>query len=107
MNLEAMIELLGGLAYLLMAGDLLVRGALGLSRRARIPPMVVGLTVVAFGWPPVDIPPPYPSEQEQGSATTVTYIDAVELEHGVAVGEETWLRWRRATHPCALDSSKA
>jgi cation:H+ antiporter len=49
MNLEAMIELLGGLAYLLMAGDLLVRGALGLSRRARIPPMVVGLTVVAFG----------------------------------------------------------
>jgi len=26
-----------------------VRGALGLSRRARIPPMVVGLTVVAFG----------------------------------------------------------
>jgi cation:H+ antiporter len=49
MNLESMIELLGGLAYLLMAGDLLVRGALGLSRRARIPPMVVGLTVVAFG----------------------------------------------------------
>jgi cation:H+ antiporter len=49
MNVEAMIELFGGLTYLLMAGDLLVRGALALSRRARIPPMVVGLTVVAFG----------------------------------------------------------
>jgi cation:H+ antiporter len=49
MSVEAMIELFGGLTYLLMAGDLLVRGALALSRRARIPPMVVGLTVVAFG----------------------------------------------------------
>ena len=49
MKLVAIIELLGGLVYLLIAGDLLVRGALGLSRRARIPPTVVGLTVVAFG----------------------------------------------------------
>ena len=49
MNVDALIELFGGLTYLLMAGDLLVRGALGLARRAKIPPMVVGLTVVAFG----------------------------------------------------------
>ena len=44
-----MIKLFGGLTYLLIAGDLLVRGALSLSRQARIPPMIVGLTVVAFG----------------------------------------------------------
>lgn len=49
MSAEAMIALFGGLTYLIMAGDLLVRGALALSRRARIPPMIVGLTVVAFG----------------------------------------------------------
>jgi cation:H+ antiporter len=45
----ALIKLFGGLTYLLIAGDVLVRGALALARKARIPPMVVGLTVVAFG----------------------------------------------------------
>jgi cation:H+ antiporter len=49
MDTVALIKLFGGLTYLLMAGDLLVRGALALARKARIPPMVVGLTVVAFG----------------------------------------------------------
>ncbi len=49
METIALIKLLGGLTYLIMAGDLLVRGALALARKARIPPMVVGLTVVAFG----------------------------------------------------------
>ena len=49
MDTVAMIKLFGGLTYLLIAGDLLVRGALSLSRQARIPPMIVGLTVVAFG----------------------------------------------------------
>jgi cation:H+ antiporter len=42
-------SLIGGLIYLLMGGDLLVRGAAALSHRARVPPIVVGLTVVAFG----------------------------------------------------------
>ena len=37
MNTVALIELFGGLTYLLIAGDLLVRGALSLSRKARIP----------------------------------------------------------------------
>jgi cation:H+ antiporter len=41
--------LFGGLTWLLLAGDLLVRGAVALAERAGIPPMVVGLTVVAFG----------------------------------------------------------
>ena len=43
------LKLIGGLVYLLMAGDLLVRAALALSRKAGVPPMLVGLTVVAFG----------------------------------------------------------
>jgi cation:H+ antiporter len=43
------LELLGGLTYLLVAGDLLVRGSVALAKRARIPPFVVGLTIVGFG----------------------------------------------------------
>ena len=49
MGYLAPLELIGGLVYLLMAGDLLVRAAIALSRKAGIPPMVIGLTVVAFG----------------------------------------------------------
>jgi cation:H+ antiporter len=49
MDAVATIKLFGGLTYLLIAGDLLVRAALSLSRQARIPPMIVGLTVVALG----------------------------------------------------------
>ncbi len=43
------LKLFGGFVYLLMVGDLLVRGALGLARESKIPPMIVGLTVVAMG----------------------------------------------------------
>ncbi len=43
------LELFGGLTYLLLGGDLLVRGSVALARRAGISPLVVGLTVVAFG----------------------------------------------------------
>ncbi|MBV1878953.1 MAG: calcium/sodium antiporter [Pseudomonadales bacterium] len=43
------LKLFGGFVYLLMGGDLLVRGALGLARESKIPPVVVGLTVVAMG----------------------------------------------------------
>jgi len=43
------LEIVGGLIYLLLAGDLLVRGSVSLARRTRIPPAVVGLTIVAFG----------------------------------------------------------
>jgi cation:H+ antiporter len=38
-----------GFIYLLMGGDLLVRGAVGLARRLQIPPVVVAATVVGFG----------------------------------------------------------
>jgi len=39
----------GGLVILLLGGDLLVRGAVTLAQRLDVPPLVIGLTVVAFG----------------------------------------------------------
>ena len=39
----------GGLVLLLICGDVLVRGAVTLAERMRIPQLVIGLTVVAFG----------------------------------------------------------
>lgn len=38
-----------GLAILLVAGDLLVRGAVGLAMALRVPALLVSLTIVAFG----------------------------------------------------------
>lgn len=40
---------IGGLALLLASGDLLVRGAVSLAANFGISPMLVGLTIVAFG----------------------------------------------------------
>tara|TARA_R110001606_G_scaffold12165_4_gene52339 strand:- start:16882 stop:17856 length:975 start_codon:yes stop_codon:yes gene_type:complete len=41
--------LAGGIVVLLVASDLLVRGSVGLAERLKIEPLIVGLTVVAFG----------------------------------------------------------
>ncbi|KZL21593.1 Inner membrane protein YrbG [Pseudovibrio axinellae] len=41
--------LLGGLALLIFAGDLLVRGAVSIAQALGIPTLVIGLTIVAFG----------------------------------------------------------
>jgi len=41
--------LLVGLALLMVAADLLVRGCVALAERLQVPPLVIGLTVVAFG----------------------------------------------------------
>ncbi|TGY88330.1 calcium/sodium antiporter [Marinicauda algicola] len=38
-----------GIAVLLVGGDFLVRGAVALANKAGIPPLLVGLTIVAFG----------------------------------------------------------
>jgi cation:H+ antiporter len=43
------VQLAGGLVLLVVFGDVLVRGAVDLSYRLGIPPLIVGLTVVAFG----------------------------------------------------------
>ena len=41
--------LIGGLFLLLFTGDLLVRGAVALANELAIPPLLIGLTIVAFG----------------------------------------------------------
>jgi cation:H+ antiporter len=38
-----------GLALLLYCGDMLVRGAIGLAERKKWPPLLIGMTIVAFG----------------------------------------------------------
>ena len=43
------IILIGGLTILLFAGDYLVRGAVALAEKLGISPLVIGLTIVAFG----------------------------------------------------------
>ncbi|MGB0423828.1 MAG: sodium:calcium antiporter, partial [Flavobacteriales bacterium] len=40
----AYLLLILGLALLIVAGEFLVRGAAGLALKAKIPPMIVGLT---------------------------------------------------------------
>lgn len=43
------LNLAAGLIYLLMGGDLVVRGAVALAHRTRVSPMIIALTVVSFG----------------------------------------------------------
>ncbi|MFW6027385.1 MAG: sodium:calcium antiporter, partial [bacterium] len=47
--ISSFLLVVGGLAVLLFSGDLLVRGAVALARNSRIPPLIIGLTIVAFG----------------------------------------------------------
>jgi cation:H+ antiporter len=43
------LELIAGLALLLVCGDLFVRGAVGVAEGLKVSPLVIGLTLVAFG----------------------------------------------------------
>lgn len=43
------ISLLGGMLLLVLAGDVMVRGAVGVAEALGVPAIVIGLTVVAFG----------------------------------------------------------
>jgi cation:H+ antiporter len=43
------MSLAGGLVVLIIAGDVLVRGSVGVAQRLGIPNLVIGLTIVAFG----------------------------------------------------------
>lgn len=43
------LMLIGGFVGLIVGGELLVRGASNLAAAANVPPLVIGLTVVAFG----------------------------------------------------------
>ena len=43
------VMLIGGLVLLVLAADWLVDGSVGFARRIGVPPLVVGLTIVAYG----------------------------------------------------------
>ena len=43
------VLLIGGLIVLIIAGELLVRGAVGIASRFNISPLVIGMTIVSFG----------------------------------------------------------
>ncbi|UJQ94450.1 calcium/sodium antiporter [Mariluticola halotolerans] len=45
----AIVTLIAGLILLVLAGDALVRGAVSVAQRASVPPIIIGLTIVAFG----------------------------------------------------------
>jgi cation:H+ antiporter len=49
MSATTILQFLGGLVFLVVGAELLVRGAARLAATAGISPLVVGLTVVAFG----------------------------------------------------------
>jgi len=42
-------QIVGGFVLLLFAADYMVRGAVAIARRLSVPPLVIGMTVVAFG----------------------------------------------------------
>ena len=48
-TLLAVIQLLAGFALLYFGGDWLVNGGVALARKFRISPLVIGMTIVAFG----------------------------------------------------------
>lgn len=45
----ALIQTIAGFVLLFVAGETLVRGAVGIAERLKVPPLIIGLTVVAFG----------------------------------------------------------
>ena len=48
-TLLAIIQLIAGFVLLYFGGDWLVNGGVALARRFRISPLVIGMTIVAFG----------------------------------------------------------
>ncbi|MDZ7627502.1 MAG: calcium/sodium antiporter [Parvularculaceae bacterium] len=61
-----------GLAVLLVGGDLLVRGAVGLANALRVPALIVSLTIIAFGTSAPEL--------------VVSVAAVLEKEPGIAVG---------------------
>lgn len=81
MNITAVLFLLLGLALLVAGAELLVRGAARLALRFGISPLVIGLTVVAFG------------------------TSAPELAVTVQAGLAGQSAWRSATSSAAISST--
>lgn len=61
-----------GLAVLLVGGDLLVRGAVGMASALKIPPLLVSLTIIAFGTSAPEL--------------VVSVTSVLEHEPGIAIG---------------------
>ncbi|WP_164879689.1 calcium/sodium antiporter [Afifella aestuarii] len=47
--MSSLLTLIAGLIFLMIAADILVRGSVSLAERFRVPPLVVGLTIIALG----------------------------------------------------------
>ena len=47
-DIPALLALVLGLVFLVGGGELLVRGAAALALKAKIPPLIIGLTVVSM-----------------------------------------------------------
>lgn len=47
--MTTILTILGGLTLLILGGDLLVRGAVGVAQRLGMSPLLIGLTLVGFG----------------------------------------------------------
>jgi len=43
------VQLVGGLIVLIIAGEFLVRGAVGIALKFKVSPLVIGMTIVSFG----------------------------------------------------------
>ena len=74
--MEIAIKIAGGLFALIAGGELLVRGASSLALAAKVSPLIIGLTVVAFGT----------SAPELGVSIQSCYQGAPDLAIGNAVG---------------------
>lgn len=68
----AVIKLLAGFVLLFFGGDWLVEGGVALARRFRISPLVIGMTIVAFGTSAPEL--------------LVSLISAIKGSAGIAVG---------------------
>ncbi|MCK6517036.1 hypothetical protein L6R46_18490 [Myxococcota bacterium] len=88
-----------GLAALAQGGDSLIDGATGLARRVGVSPLVIGLTVVAFGT----------SAPELTAGLLSARRGQAELAFGNAVGSNTFnllgvLGLAAVLHPIAFDA---
>lgn len=71
-TLWAVIKLLAGFAMLFFGGDWLVDGGVALARKYRISPLVIGMTIVAFGTSAPEL--------------LVSMISAIKGSSGIAMG---------------------
>lgn len=72
----ASVQIVAGLVTLIVGGELLVRGASAIATAMRIPPLIIGLTVVAFGT----------SAPELGVSLQAAYAGSVDVAVGNVIG---------------------